>query len=74
MRLDIPPGVHIPVLPGIVDSRSSGRLSVLTTSDYDPAMAAACQDAGATVCAIDTMTLEEIFVANVLSRRAGRAA
>src|SRR5438270_1150411 len=73
MRLDIPPGVHIPVLPGIVDSRSSGRLSVLTTSDYDPAMAAACQDAGATVCAIDTMTLEEIFVANVLSRRAGRA-
>jgi len=47
---------------------------VLTTSDYDPAMAAACQDAGATVCAIDTMTLEEIFVANVLSRRAGRAA
>ena len=74
MRLDIPPGVRIPTLPGIIDSRGSGRLIVLTTNQYEPAMAAACQDAGATVHAIDTMTLEEIFVANVLSRREGRAA
>ncbi len=74
LRLDVPSGVRLPTLPGIVDSRSSGRLAVLTTNRYEPAMAAAFQHAGATVNAVDTMTLEEIFVANVLSRREGRAA
>jgi ABC-2 type transport system ATP-binding protein len=32
-------------------------------------MLSACNDAGATVQAVDPMTLEEIFVANVHSRR-----
>lgn len=74
VRLDVPPGVTLPSLPGIVASGGSGRLAVLTTSDYNPAMAAAYRDAGATINAVDTMTLEEIFVANVTSRREGQAA
>jgi ABC-2 type transport system ATP-binding protein len=74
LRLDVPAGVPLPSLPGIVDARSSGRLAVLITNSYEPAMAAAYQMAGVTVNAVDTMTLEEIFVANVLSRREGRAA
>ncbi len=74
VRLDVPPGVVLPSLPGTVASLGSGRLSVITTSRYDPAMAAAYQDAGATVHAVDHMTLEEIFVANVLSRREGKVA
>ena len=32
---------------------------------------AACQDAGVAVQAVDAMTLEEIFIANVQSRREG---
>jgi ABC-2 type transport system ATP-binding protein len=57
-----------------VEAAGSGRLTVLTTSHFDPAMTAAVNDAGATVNAVDTMTLEEIFVANVQSRREGKAA
>jgi ABC-2 type transport system ATP-binding protein len=74
LRLDIPPGVVPPPLPGIVETRSSGRLAVLTTNRFEPAMAAAYQEAGATVLAVDPMTLEEIFVSNVQSRREGQAA
>jgi ABC-2 type transport system ATP-binding protein len=74
LRLDVPPGVVLPALPGIVEAAGSGRLTVLTTSHFDPAMTAAVNDAGATVNAVDTMTLEEIFVANVQSRREGKAA
>jgi ABC-2 type transport system ATP-binding protein len=76
VRLEVPPGVALPSLPGIVGSSSSsgGRLAVVTTDRFDAAMAAAYQAAGATVYAVDTMTLEEIFVANVLSRRDGLAA
>jgi ABC-2 type transport system ATP-binding protein len=74
LRIDVPPGVVLPPLPGIVGSRSSGRLAVVTISSYEPAMAAAYRSAGATVHAVETMTLEEIFVANVMSRREGQAA
>jgi ABC-2 type transport system ATP-binding protein len=74
VRLDVPPGVVLPSLPGIVAAGGSGRLAVLTTNHYDSAMAAAYRDAGATINAVDTMTLEEIFVANVTSRREGQAA
>jgi ABC-2 type transport system ATP-binding protein len=74
VRLEVPEGVVLPSLPGIVGSSGNGRLVVLTADRYEPAMAAAFQGAGATVQAIDTMTLEEIFIANVLSRREGLAA
>ena len=74
LRLEVPPGVALPRLPGVVGTTGSGRLAVVTTDRYDPAMAAAYQAAGATVQAVDIMTLEEIFVANVLSRREGLAA
>jgi ABC-2 type transport system ATP-binding protein len=47
----------------------SNRLPVLTISHFDPAMVAACQQAGASVQAVDPMTLEEIFVVNVQNRR-----
>jgi ABC-2 type transport system ATP-binding protein len=74
LRLDVPPGVVLPTLPGIVGSTGTGRLAVITTCRYDAAVASAYQDAGARVHAVDNMTLEEIFVANVMSRRQGRVA
>jgi ABC-2 type transport system ATP-binding protein len=69
LRLVLPPDVLVPQLPGVVEVGGSGRLPVLTTDRFEPAMVSACNDLGATVQAVDTMTLEEIFVANVHSRR-----
>jgi ABC-2 type transport system ATP-binding protein len=69
LRLVLPPDVVVPRLPGVVEVGGSGRLPVLTTNRFEPAMISACNDLGATVQAVDTMTLEEIFVANVHSRR-----
>jgi ABC-2 type transport system ATP-binding protein len=69
LRLDVPPAVALPALPGIVETTSSGRLAVVTTNGYEPAMAEVYHAAGVTVQAVDSMTLEEIFVANVQNRR-----
>ncbi|MGB9030228.1 MAG: ABC transporter ATP-binding protein [Acidobacteriaceae bacterium] len=69
LRLVLPPSAALPQLPGIVEVGGSERLPVLTTSQFDPAVLSLCKDRGATVQAVDTMTLEEIFVANVQSRR-----
>ncbi|MFY9748860.1 MAG: ABC transporter ATP-binding protein [Acidobacteriaceae bacterium] len=69
LRLVLPPSTALPQLPGIVEVGGSERLPVLTTSQFDPAVLSMCKDRGATVQAVDPMTLEEIFVANVQSRR-----
>ena len=69
LRLMVPSGTVLPHLPGVVEVAGSERLPVLTTSQFDPAVVSLCQDRGATVQAVDSMTLEEIFVANVQSRR-----
>jgi ABC-2 type transport system ATP-binding protein len=69
LRLVVPATAALPHLPGIVEVGGSDRLPVLTTSQFDPSVLSLCTDRGATVQAVDTMTLEEIFVANVQSRR-----
>jgi len=69
LRLVLPPDVVVPRLPGVVEVGGSGRLPVLITNCFEPAMVSVCNDLGATVQAVDTMTLEEIFVANVHCRR-----
>jgi ABC-2 type transport system ATP-binding protein len=69
LRLALPPDAALPHIPGVVEIGGSGRLPVVTTKSFEPGMVSACNDSGATVQAIDTMTLEEIFVANVQSRR-----
>ncbi|MEO8197062.1 MAG: ABC transporter ATP-binding protein [Thermoanaerobaculia bacterium] len=74
LRLDVPPGVTLPALDGLVTRSTSGRIAVLTTNRFTPAFAAACTTAGATVTAVETMTLEEIFVTEVQQRREKEAA
>lgn len=69
VRLVVPPSAAVPQLPGVIDVGGTERLPVLTTCQFDPAVVSLCQDRGATVQSIDAMTLEEIFVANVQSRR-----
>ena len=68
-RLEVPPGVTLPVLPGTIATSGSARLAVVTTSRYDESLTAAYSQAGVSVKSIDAMTLEEIFVANVHSKR-----
>ena len=69
VRLVVPPSTAVPQLPGVVEVAGTERLPVLTTSQFDPTIVSLCQDRGVTVQAVDSMTLEEIFVANVQSRR-----
>jgi hypothetical protein len=47
---------------------------VITTDQYSSEMTAKYNAFGATVRSVDTMTLEEIFVANVQNRREKDAA
>jgi ABC-2 type transport system ATP-binding protein len=69
IRLLVPSSAVLPQLPGVVAVGGTERLPVLTTSQFNPAVVSLCQDRGATVQSVDPMTLEEIFVANVQSRR-----
>jgi ABC-2 type transport system ATP-binding protein len=69
LRLVMAPQSKLPGLPGVVNVEGSSRLPVVTTDRFEPAMLAAYQNAGAAVQSVDVMTLEEIFVASVESRR-----
>ncbi len=74
LRLEVPANATLPEVPGIVDATRSGRLAILTTNRFEQGVTEAYQAAGATVFAVEPMTLEEIFVADVRSRREGKAA
>jgi ABC-2 type transport system ATP-binding protein len=65
LRLEVPFGIALPALPGVIGIRQNGRLAVATANAFAPDMANAYESSGARVQAIETMTLEEIFVANV---------
>lgn len=69
VRVEVPNGKNLPALAGASQLSRTGKLSVLTISNYEPAMVDAYQQAGATVHAVETMSLEEIFVADVMARR-----
>lgn len=69
LRVAQPAAGELPALPGVARASGGGRLAVLTTDRYDPAMPAAYEAAGATVMAVEPLTLEEIFVATVQQRK-----
>jgi ABC-2 type transport system ATP-binding protein len=73
LRLDVPPGVTLPALADVVELSSSARLATLTTNNYQPALQATLERAGARVHEVQRMSLEEIFVASVMRSR-GEAA
>jgi ABC-2 type transport system ATP-binding protein len=74
LRLDVPTGIVLPELPSVVDLSVSGHVAIATTNAYTPDLAAAYSRAGAVVAEVQHMTLEEIFVANVMSSRKEEAA
>jgi len=69
LRLEVPSGIELPALPGVIGVRQEGRLAVATANAFDPDLANAYENSGAIVQRIETMTLEEIFVANVAHSR-----
>lgn len=69
LHLDVPPGVVLPAMAGLVQTMVSGRAAILTTQAYTPGLEAACVQAGATVREVQRMTLEEIFVSTVMRNR-----
>lgn len=74
IHLEMPAGAAPPQLPGIVEVKNSGgRLAVVTTKAFTPALNAAYEHAGARIREIQPMTLDEIFVAEVMSSRQERS-
>ncbi|MBV8895750.1 MAG: ABC transporter ATP-binding protein [Acidobacteriaceae bacterium] len=65
LRLEVPSGIELPPLPGIIGIQQRGRLAVATSNAFVPGLANAYENSGARVQRIENMTLEEIFVANV---------
>lgn len=65
LRLEIPPGIELPPLPGIIGVQRQGRLAVATSNAFAPDLPGAYENTGVRVQRIENMTLEEIFVANV---------
>ena len=69
LRLEVPDGVVLPPLPGIIGVQQSGRLAVATANAFEPHLPSAYENSGVRVRAVENMTLEEIFVANVERNR-----
>ena len=65
LRLEVPSGIELPALPGVIEVRRSGRLAIAIANAYAPDLPNAYETSGARVHAVENMTLEEIFVANV---------
>jgi ABC-2 type transport system ATP-binding protein len=69
LRLEVPSGIALPALPGIINVRQEGRLAVASANALAPDLASAYERTGVRVESIENMTLEEIFVANVQHSR-----
>ena len=69
IEVQLPPGAGLPVVDGIVDHTGEGRFHTLTTDRFDPAQLEAL---GTAVSHVQRMTLEEVFVANVMRHRRER--
>jgi len=65
LRLEVPSGIELPALPGIINIRQHGRVAIATANLFRPDLANAYENSGARIQSIENMTLEEIFVANV---------
>jgi ABC-2 type transport system ATP-binding protein len=65
LRLEVPHGVELPVLPGIIDMQRDGHFAIATANAFVPDLASEYESRGAHVQSVESMTLEEIFVANV---------
>jgi ABC-2 type transport system ATP-binding protein len=71
IRVELPSGVLLPAMSGVIDVQQTGRLAIATTNAFDSRLPGAYEAAGVRVQTVENMTLEEIFVANVQYSREG---
>jgi ABC-2 type transport system ATP-binding protein len=71
LQLEIPAGKPLPPFAGVIDVTGSGRTAVVTTKAFTPELPAFYSQAGAVVREVQHMTLEEIFIAEVMGSRKG---
>ncbi len=69
IRLTIDENTTLPQLKGIVEQRKSGHQAIITTKQFNDEIAETYKKCGATIQAVENMTLEEIFVSEVQSSR-----
>jgi ABC-2 type transport system ATP-binding protein len=74
VRVEVPTGVLLPELAGVVELRQDGHLAVATTNAFAADMPQMYEAVGARVHGVERMTLEEIFVASVQHSREGAQA
>lgn len=73
LHIEVPHATTLPQLPGVVDVKhTGGRLAIVTMKAFTPCLNAAYERAGARIMQVQPMTLEEIFVAEVMSDRKER--
>ena len=70
IRLTNPDDVALPELPNLKDVQRSGRLCTVTVDHYEEAVAERLRGCGLQVDAVERLTLEEIFLSNVLHAQA----
>jgi|SRR5215831_4249278 len=69
IHVQLPAGATLPAVPNIVQRETDGQFITLTTNQYSEGLQALI---GAHVTRVQRMTLEEIFVANVMHHREAR--
>jgi ABC-2 type transport system ATP-binding protein len=69
LSLDVPAGTSLPDPAGVTEILRDGQAALVTTSAYSPEIEAEFAHAGARVQNVQRMTLEEIFIANVMHDR-----
>lgn len=69
IRLQTKGDFDIPEIPGLVDVQRNGHLTVLTTKKYRQGIENAFNQEGASVTAVERMTLEEVFLTSVSKNR-----
>jgi ABC-2 type transport system ATP-binding protein len=72
LSLDVPTGMSLPVTAGVTEIVRDGQAALITTNAYTPGFEDRFEHAGARVRDVQRMTLEEIFIANVIHDRKER--
>lgn len=73
IRLTNNAGTSLPDLPNIKDVQQHGRLCSVTVDHYDDAIVGRLRQSGLQVDAVERLSLEEIFLSNVLHAKAAMA-
>ncbi len=72
IRLQVPEGYQAPIDVGVKHLQQSGKMAVATVSEFSPNLPSLFEANGASVLAVEPLTLEEIFLTEISVNR-GRA-